>query len=232
MACQTDQQIADEVNLERSTVTKLTDDFVNFGNLAEIHKPAANHLTDFTPPIYNVWKQQEKSNGVGHFGNSEVRFQPTHSHEKAAPDEESGLAVFAAQRGLDGFWRGFWEVEVGVVHQSFGAKLCGFWLHRGQRREKGLHRLLAGIENFGDLCYFLWIFSHKTTALHSLRRFREHPAGSEKREIKRFGIESCGFHNGFFLLGLGAKIGLKSNFGAEQNRAESGQHEALVLGSG
>jgi hypothetical protein len=26
---------------------------------------------NFTPPIYNIWKQQTKSNGVSHFGNSE-----------------------------------------------------------------------------------------------------------------------------------------------------------------
>ena len=37
-------------------------------------KPAANHQTDFTPPIYNVWKKQGKSNDVSHFGNSEISF--------------------------------------------------------------------------------------------------------------------------------------------------------------
>ena len=33
------------------------------GNLAESAKPAASHLTDFEVPLYNVWKQQEKSPG-------------------------------------------------------------------------------------------------------------------------------------------------------------------------
>jgi hypothetical protein len=34
----------------------------------------ANHLDEhFAPPIYNVWKQQSKTVGVNHFGNSEVR---------------------------------------------------------------------------------------------------------------------------------------------------------------
>ncbi len=32
------------------------------------------HATDFTPPVYNVWKQQEKTTGLSHFGNSEVRW--------------------------------------------------------------------------------------------------------------------------------------------------------------
>ena len=39
-------------------------------------KPQAEHLTDFEPPIYNVWKQQKKSKGPKHFGNSEVRRLP------------------------------------------------------------------------------------------------------------------------------------------------------------
>ncbi len=33
----------------------------------------ANHMDDaFKPPIYNIWKQQERSNQVSHFGNSDV----------------------------------------------------------------------------------------------------------------------------------------------------------------
>jgi hypothetical protein len=32
-----------------------------------------NHLDEhYTPPVYNVWKQKEKSNQVNHFGNSEI----------------------------------------------------------------------------------------------------------------------------------------------------------------
>lgn len=34
----------------------------------------AEHATDFDPPLYNIWKQQEKSSGSSHFGNSEVRW--------------------------------------------------------------------------------------------------------------------------------------------------------------
>ena len=37
-------------------------------------KPQAEHLTNFEPPIYNVWKQQKKSKGTKHFGNSEVQW--------------------------------------------------------------------------------------------------------------------------------------------------------------
>ena len=45
--------------------------------LPKLQKPdqsAATHAADFDTPIYNVWKQQEKTNGASHFGNSEVRW--------------------------------------------------------------------------------------------------------------------------------------------------------------
>ena len=38
------------------------------------NREGAEHGGDFEPPIYNVWKQQEKTAGVSHFGNSEVRW--------------------------------------------------------------------------------------------------------------------------------------------------------------
>ncbi len=39
--------------------------------LPKLVQPAANHLTDFEPPLYNVWKQQTETPGLGHFGNSD-----------------------------------------------------------------------------------------------------------------------------------------------------------------
>ena len=40
----------------------------------KLSKANAEHATDFDIPIYNVWKQQTKSEGSSHFGNSEVRW--------------------------------------------------------------------------------------------------------------------------------------------------------------
>ncbi len=34
----------------------------------------AEHAADFEVPLYNVWKQQEKTAGASHFGNTEIRF--------------------------------------------------------------------------------------------------------------------------------------------------------------
>jgi len=41
--------------------------------LPKMTKPASEHLTDFEPPLYNIWKQKEKTKGVNHIGYSEVR---------------------------------------------------------------------------------------------------------------------------------------------------------------
>ena len=46
----------------------------NIANLGKTQQSAADHATDFDVPIYNVWKQQTKSEGSAHFGNSEVRW--------------------------------------------------------------------------------------------------------------------------------------------------------------
>ncbi len=42
--------------------------------IIEYNQENSEHETDFDVPIYNVWKQQEKSEGVSHFGNTEARW--------------------------------------------------------------------------------------------------------------------------------------------------------------
>jgi hypothetical protein len=77
LACYTQDEIASAVGLSQPQVAEVTRNIGN-GNLAESDKPAAAHLTDFDPPIYNVWKQQSKTEGSSHFGNSEVRWIDNH----------------------------------------------------------------------------------------------------------------------------------------------------------
>ena len=74
LACRTQEEIAEAENVARTLITGMADDFVNFGNLADSDKAAASHATDFDIPLYNIWKQQEKTKGASHFGNSEVRW--------------------------------------------------------------------------------------------------------------------------------------------------------------
>ena len=73
LACWTQQEIADEIGVTQGEIAKS----IPNGDIAILNKSeraAAEHATDFDPPIYNVWKQQEKTKGNDHFGNSEVRW--------------------------------------------------------------------------------------------------------------------------------------------------------------
>ena len=68
LACHTQEEIAEAVEVPRQTVTDWENKFAE----TSISEESAN-FSDFEVPLYNVWKQQTKSNKVDHFGNSEVR---------------------------------------------------------------------------------------------------------------------------------------------------------------
>ena len=74
LACSTQEEIASSVELSQPQVKSVCDSFIDSVLKNQSDKSAAEHATDFTTPIYNVWKQQEKSSGSSHFGNSEVRW--------------------------------------------------------------------------------------------------------------------------------------------------------------
>ena len=69
MACHTQEEIAEAVEVDQKTVANWQDDFRKNSEDEDFLK-----ARDFEPPIYNVWKQQNKSNAVSHFGNSEPRW--------------------------------------------------------------------------------------------------------------------------------------------------------------
>lgn len=54
--------------------SEIDDEKERWQAIEESNRNNAEHATDFDPPIYNVWKQQTKSEGSNHFGNSEVRW--------------------------------------------------------------------------------------------------------------------------------------------------------------
>lgn len=67
--CHTQEEIAEAVDVPQNTISGWEKEF--------IEKSAANNSifpADFEVPLYNVWKQQTKTAGVNHFGNSEVRW--------------------------------------------------------------------------------------------------------------------------------------------------------------
>lgn len=74
LACHTQEEIAERLDIAKATVNNWISDSFSFGKLAKNEQSAAEHATDFEPPIYNIWKQQEKTAGASHFGNSEVRW--------------------------------------------------------------------------------------------------------------------------------------------------------------
>jgi hypothetical protein len=74
LACSTQAEIADEQDCDRTIVSDVAKNFVEKVPGNQNHKAASDHATDFEAPIYNIWKQQTKTKGPGHFGNSEVRW--------------------------------------------------------------------------------------------------------------------------------------------------------------
>lgn len=87
LSCHTQDEIAEAVGWPRKTIMDWLGSFGENPEIGESAKTsespitltreqvaASEHATDFTVPIYNVWKQQEKTSGSSHFGNSEVRW--------------------------------------------------------------------------------------------------------------------------------------------------------------
>jgi len=57
MQCYSQQEIADACECTQPTVNEvLSKEFLETKSI----KPAANHLADFDPPLYNVWKQEKQ----------------------------------------------------------------------------------------------------------------------------------------------------------------------------
>jgi len=80
LACHTQAEIAERVGVSIQTISNWMEDFSklsapnNLENLTREENASAFHVTDFTPPIYNIWRAHDKTNGVKHHGNSEVRW--------------------------------------------------------------------------------------------------------------------------------------------------------------
>lgn len=74
LACWTQQEIAAETGAPQQTIADVLTEFGDIAKLGKSDRAAAEHATDFEVPIYNIWKQQKKTNETNHFGNSEVRW--------------------------------------------------------------------------------------------------------------------------------------------------------------
>lgn len=75
LACWTHEEIADSEGMTRQAIDLIMQKFPELEKLAKSAATLATYAEpDWTPPIYNIWKQQEKTAGSKHFGNSEVRW--------------------------------------------------------------------------------------------------------------------------------------------------------------
>jgi hypothetical protein len=68
LACWTAEEIAKELGEPVSTIKDVWPKTEDLPFPSKSDQAAADHATDFDPPIYNVWKQQEKTAGSNHFG--------------------------------------------------------------------------------------------------------------------------------------------------------------------
>jgi len=68
LACHTQEEIAKREGVSQQAIGTILQEMAE---LPKSDKAAADHLTDFDPPIYNIWKFKEKTRGSDHFGNSE-----------------------------------------------------------------------------------------------------------------------------------------------------------------
>jgi hypothetical protein len=74
LACYENTEVASVCGCDEKTVRTVIGETADLPKLRKDESANAEHTTDFTPPIYNIWKQQEKTSGSSHFGNSEVRW--------------------------------------------------------------------------------------------------------------------------------------------------------------
>ncbi|MBF0116609.1 MAG: hypothetical protein HQM04_16395 [Magnetococcales bacterium] len=74
MACHTQTEIAEAVNTPQQTVTDILKSFTETVPENQTGKILADHAADFDPPLYNVWKRQERTPGSLHPGNTDVSF--------------------------------------------------------------------------------------------------------------------------------------------------------------
>src|SRR5581483_7025369 len=68
------EEIADAVGCPVGTVKDQTSDLVGKVLQNQTNQSAASHAANFEAPLYNIWKQQTKTPGSSHYGNSEVRW--------------------------------------------------------------------------------------------------------------------------------------------------------------
>ena len=74
LACYTNVEIGEHVGITEAAVRQIIEETADLPKLRSSEQAEATHATDFEPPLYNVWKQQSRTPGSAHFGNSDSRW--------------------------------------------------------------------------------------------------------------------------------------------------------------
>jgi DNA modification methylase len=74
LACYTEEEIANECRVDQSTINRQCQELCKSDIWQKNIIFSEYQDPDWLPPLYNVWKKQDKTNKTGHFGNSEASF--------------------------------------------------------------------------------------------------------------------------------------------------------------
>jgi DNA modification methylase len=74
LACYTEEEIAEAVGLTKQAISSILEECQKNDTWQKFYILSRYQEPDWSPPLYNVWKQQDKTNKTGHFGNSEASF--------------------------------------------------------------------------------------------------------------------------------------------------------------
>lgn len=71
LACKTEDEIADDEGPTQRAIHEIVENQKKSDMVAKLLVFSEFNDPDWSPPLYNIWKQQTKTNAVSHFGNSE-----------------------------------------------------------------------------------------------------------------------------------------------------------------
>ncbi len=77
-AWNTQQSIADAVDVDQSVVSRTIDNFMQNGQMSELHKT-------FKPFLYNIWNHKEQDEDTSHFGAFPAIFMENLLHYHTKP---------------------------------------------------------------------------------------------------------------------------------------------------
>ncbi len=161
LRCYTQQEIADDVGVSQKEADRTLASFSQYGEssiLTKTQRAAAEHATDFDVPIYNIWKQQTKSEG-----SSTLPEVAPRGRARVATARNPAPLLLVIPNHLAGEWR-------------LGEALAAMEKHNGDPR---LHDETGGRPTLSDLG-ITKTQSHRCQVIHR-KRFHRMPRNEHRR---------------------------------------------------